>query len=1083
MPFPVGQESLAHASVKDSSKFRSWVHSINLSERDLHTIAIYKGTTAFRGAGQSHEGAMSDNSGAANSSSWTVLTAEETVAETLRPVAEGTEHHENTPSHTAAEKPTESRPGEDAVSAEESHSVKLQQETQETQPERDKDYTPVVESPTHDLPFDPAPDSTPALDSTSASVAPPSSLLEVPAPTGLDPNTHSQSRSLPGNSAPPISDPDSFSDSYTHISSSPDLEEPPALLLNTEPPEEVGLVQEAEGYIQDVHHHYEEGLGQEEEESDLSDIRAKTDSHLEAEVVGEEEEGVSGVRRRRGSLLAALEQIGREEEEEEEDEFRIPQQREQEETGFSLNKCILGAVILLGLGTIIFSGVFLDLDGAVVLPEGDYDARELRETEVVGKQEWLNPEVPLPPPVEVDSTDQLNKLAKEDPRIAVLQAQLLAQKEELKVAQKEAEDGGKERKKREEVEREHGRLKKEMMSLPVLQKENERMKRELESVPVLQKDLETLRATVTELKHSTAKEAASPPVSASVPPPSGQAGDDSQNTAGTIERKVKKPGKGEKTELKEEKTDWNKGGKTDWNKGGKTDWNKGGKTDWNKGRKTDWNKGGKTDWNKGGKTDWNKAGKTDWNKGGKTDWNKGGKTDWNKGGKTDWNKAGKTDWNKGGKTDWNKGGKTDWNKGGKTDYKVEKEWRSGKYDQEKEGKEEKEWKKKEDKKGEWKKDKSSRGDEGKPWKDRGNKMEWKEKSEKKDWKVEKDWKKEKPERWSDSKEWNGEKNGKEEKNLRKGGWNEGRDEWKGEKNGKEEKNLRKGGWNEGRDEWKGEKNGKEDNILRKGGYNKGRDEWKGEKEWKKDKDDYKDLGKGWKERGEKKEWKGEKDWTKKDVSKEWKSKDNRRENEWSDGNRKMEGLKEERNGGNWKRDRGNDKYEKDHHHHHYSKEGQKERRRREKGPPQTHRRPPLEQPDYWSYQRERLQHKPNPQTHCSSVEACAQAEGLLPVTMPEFEALLLGYLVKAERVGVEASKREELSKLTKEFFRDGVFVHDQMSFKDFVEDVEDILEVMVEDEEVEEEVDDFEEEAMNRFSVPGGGEREKWKKDSGRGRV
>nr|XP_029507779.1 pre-B-cell leukemia transcription factor-interacting protein 1-like isoform X1 [Oncorhynchus nerka]XP_029507780.1 pre-B-cell leukemia transcription factor-interacting protein 1-like isoform X1 [Oncorhynchus nerka] len=929
---------------------------------------------------------MSDSSGAANSSSWTVLTAEETVAETLRPVAEGTEHHEDTPSHTAAEKPTESRPGEDAVSAEESHSVKLQQETQETQPERDKDYNPVVESPTHDLPFDPAPDSTPALDSTSASVAPLSSLLEVLAPTGLDPNTHSQSRSLPGKPAPPISDPDSFSDSYTHISSSPDLEEPPALLLNTE---QVGLVQEAEGYIQDVHHHYEEGLGQEEEESDLSKVRAKTDSHLEAEVVVEEEE-VSGVRRRRGSLLAALERIGREEEEE--DEFRIPQQREQEETGFSLNKCILGAVILLSLGTIIFSGVFMDLDD-----EGDYDARELRETEVVGKQEWLNPEVPLPPPVEVDSTDQLNKLAKEDPRIAVLQAQLLAQKEELKVAQKEAEDGGKERKKREEVEKEHGRLKKEMTSLPVLQKENERMKRELESVPVLQKDLETLRATVTELKHITAKEAASPPVSASVPPPSGQAGDDSQNTAGTIERKVKKPGKGEKTELKEEKTDWNKGGKTDWNKGGKTDWNK--------------------------------------------------------------------------------GGKTDWNKGGKKDYKVEKEWRSGKYDQEKEGKEEKEWKKKEDKKGEWKKDKSSRGDEGKPWKDRGNKMEWKEKREKKDWKVEKDWKKENPERWSDSKEWKGEKNGKEEKHLRKGGYIKGRDEWKGEKNGKEEKHLRKGGWNEGRDEWKGEKNGKEEKHLRKGGYIKGRDEWK------KDKDDYKDLGKGWKERGERREWKGEKDWTKKDVSKEWKSKDNRRENEWSDGNRKMEGLKEERNGGNWKKDRGNDKYEKDHHHHHYSKEGQKEKemRMREKGPPQTHRRPPLEQPDYWSHQRERLQHKPNPQTHCSSVEACAQSEGLLPVTMPEFEALLLGYLVKAERVGVEASKREELSKLTKEFFSDGVFVHDQMSFKDFVEDVDDILEDMVEDEEVEEEMDDFEEEAMNRFSVPGGGEREKWKKDSGRG--
>uniref|UniRef100_A0A4W5KS81 Pre-B-cell leukemia homeobox interacting protein 1b n=1 Tax=Hucho hucho TaxID=62062 RepID=A0A4W5KS81_9TELE len=664
----------------------------------------------------------------------------------------------------------------------------------------DKDYTPVVESPTHDLPFDPA------LDSTSASVPPLSSLLEVPSPTGLDPDTHSQSRSLPGSPAPPISDPDSFSDSYTHI-----MVLTPLFLPGP-------------------------------------------DSHLEAEVVGEEkgeEEGVSGVRRRRGSLLAALERIGREEEEEEEeDEFRIPQQREQEESGFSLNKCILGAVILLGLGTIFFSG------------------------------EWLNPEVPLPPPVDVDSTDQLNKLDKEDPQITVLQAQLLAQKEELKVAQRQAQDGGKERKKREEVEKEHGRLKKEMTSLPVLQKENERMKRELESIPVLQKDLETLRATVNELKHST-------------------------------------------------------------------------------------------------------------------------------------------------------------------------------------GKVEKEWKKKEDKKGEWKKDKSSRGDEGKPWKDREDKMQWKEKRGKKDWKVEKDWKKEKPERWSDSKEWKkgkDERKGKEEKNQKKGGWVE----WKGEKE---------------------EKNGKEDTNLRKGGWNKGRDVWKGEKEWKKDRDDYKDLGKGWMERGEKKEWKGEKDWTKKDrkkdVSKEWKSKDYRRENEWSDGNRKMEGLKEERTGGNWKKDRWN---EKDHH---YSKEGQKEKERGkgERGPPQTHRRPPLEQPDYWSHQRERLQHKPNPQTHCSSVEACAQAEGLLPVTMPEFEALLLGYLVKAERVGVEASKREELSKLTKEFFRDGVFVHDQMSFKDFVEDVDDILEDMVEDEEVEEEMDDFEEEAMNRFAVPGGGEREKWKKESGRGRA
>lgn len=63
------------------------------------------------------------------------------------------------------------------------------------------------------------------------------------------------------------------------------------------------------------------------------------------------EEGESEVRKRR-SLLASLEQIGRREEEV--DEFQLPQR--EDDSGFSVNKCILGALILLGLGTIFFSG-------------------------------------------------------------------------------------------------------------------------------------------------------------------------------------------------------------------------------------------------------------------------------------------------------------------------------------------------------------------------------------------------------------------------------------------------------------------------------------------------------------------------------------------------------------------------------------------------------------------------------------------------------------------------------------------------------------------------------------------------------
>lgn len=59
--------------------------------------------------------------------------------------------------------------------------------------------------------------------------------------------------------------------------------------------------------------------------------------------------------RRKKSLLAALEQIGRrEEEEDEEEEFQEPQW--ENSSVFSLNKCILGAVLLLAFGTMFFSG-------------------------------------------------------------------------------------------------------------------------------------------------------------------------------------------------------------------------------------------------------------------------------------------------------------------------------------------------------------------------------------------------------------------------------------------------------------------------------------------------------------------------------------------------------------------------------------------------------------------------------------------------------------------------------------------------------------------------------------------------------
>ncbi|KAK2844598.1 hypothetical protein Q5P01_011257 [Channa striata] len=114
--------------------------------------------------------------------------------------------------------------------------------------------------------------------------------------------------------------------------------------------------------------------------------------------------------------------------------------------------------------------------------------------------------------------------------------------------------------------------------------------------------------------------------------------------------------------------------------------------------------------------------------------------------------------------------------------------------------------------------------------------------------------------------------------------------------------------------------------------------------------------------------------------------------------------------------------------------------------------------------------------------------------LPEFEAVLQIYLDKAEEAGVEAFVREELKKLTTKFFKNDVFVHDQMSFQDFVEDISDILEHMVEgdsdgeeeDSAIEDEMEEFEKEVIKKFSVPAAGEKEvkikgEWRKESGRG--
>ncbi|XP_068591278.1 pre-B-cell leukemia homeobox interacting protein 1b isoform X2 [Cebidichthys violaceus] len=932
---------------------------------------------------------MSGGSSANNS--WTILTPEETVAETLRPLAEGTEHHGD--SLTSAAGSGENKPANCAESAEE-----LPVEGHLVSEEGTAELSGDTSTKQHAVTDASAPTSLEVSDSVVA---------------GSDALVQSEGQPEgPALSAP---EPDSFSDSYTHISpSSPD--EPSASLLSTETLGGAEFTQEEESLTQEgtLHPLNGEELQPEGEGSDLlpktTDLWKQADSLVGEGTTEETGEDAEPELRRRRSLLAALERIGRTEEEEEgEEEFQLP--RQEEDSGFSVNKCILGAVILLGLGTIFFSGVFMDLD-----EESDYGTMELKDAEAPGKQEWLNPEVP-PLPVDADSSELLNKLATGSEQISVLQAQLQEQKEELKVAQLQAEEGAKEQLRWEEMEKENSRLKKEMASLPVLQKENERMKRELECVPALQKELETLRSTVTELKLPSASEAAQAAVKPITSPPSGQPENSMQGSAGSTERQFKKP------------------------------------------RDDQWEK------RKDVKKDTIEMAE-----------------------KKERKERDKSEWKEGEKRERQDGGKTEWKQGKHEQGKFDKE-KDKDVKQKRHGDETKQWREKEGKK-----EKAIQGDEGKQWKDKEGKKEWIEKSGRKERKEEKDWKKASRENGKEGIQWRG----KEEKKDWKVGKDRGekhksKEEWKGEKEWKKGKDGFEGS---GKEKWekkdwkeKGEK--KEGDWKSKDGKDRSKEgKGKGErKQWEESKNHGKER-KGKNERNERKS-KDDDKWRKKDERKQWEKK----EESWKSGEQR-----DKKHNGDWKKDKSSSQNRKDEHKSKVDHAHKEEHLWGDGKLPHTHSRPSLEQPEYWVQQRQRLQHNPKPPQQCDSLETCAQTEGLLPVPFPEFEAILLTYLAKAEEAGVDLSKREELKKLAAEFFRDGVFVHDQTSFQEFVEDLGDILEDMVEgddddddDEEeeedsaIEEEMEEFEREVMKKFSVPGAVAKEErskaeWRKESGRGR-
>ncbi|KAJ3598266.1 hypothetical protein NHX12_001777 [Muraenolepis orangiensis] len=815
---------------------------------------------------------------------------------TLRPLTAVTEHPEDSSCDA------ESQPPEGATPAKTEHSVENQQGSDMTGPCEVQSSAGIDPSPAST----PASDPSPALIPSSETPPPPPSLAITTHSLHGSSDAHSQSEGLPEGPVESNPEPDSFSDSYTHISpSSPDGPPVPELLGGP-----------------------------------AADPQARAE--------------------------------------------RGPEDGDPEGDA----QCILGAFILLGLGTVFISGVFMDLD-----EDNNYAPTVQGATEQPVQQEWLKPEAPQA--VVDEGTEILNTLLKETQKITA------------------------------------------------------KVQKEVESFI-------TFLVVFPLFSYFHTNEASwLPPVTATTTPPAGQERESRPATAGSTEGQAKKPWQGKDVEQSKE-------------------------------RKKEKHDMGEKEVKGEIKESRDRV---------------------------------------------------------KTERKDE-EQKKAKHEQQERSKEVKGWKQKEERSegkeqgDKEKQEKDHRGDVGEPWKERGDWNEWKGKEERKGRKEEKEWKKGKSDKLDSDRddgrkghEKKEKKDGKDKGNRKEWkGKDEERKEWKEEREWKRGKEARKDKKKEEREwkkakldkdgekEWRGQQKEKEEEKKRDGKGKKEHGKWKQEKEeWKKGKDAHKETGREWREK---------KEWREKGEPQEWKKHSDRRgENDehrggeqerkpWKGKHRPEEGgakreARRTEDGGkdvDWKKD-GKRVSRHDEHADHEEKRQEQHGHGRDEPlwrgdgkPAHTHRRPAFGQPDYWPHQRERLRKNALPSRHCDTVEACARAEGTLPVQLSEFEPLLVEYLAKAEEgAGVDDSARDELRGLAAEFFKDGVFVHDQMSFRDYVEDLADILEDMVDtdnrgeeeeeegDSDLEDEMEMFGKEVMKRFAVERSSEKEerktgKSKKENERGR-
>ncbi|KAL0962549.1 hypothetical protein UPYG_G00341570 [Umbra pygmaea] len=227
-----------------------------------------------------------------------------------------------------------------------------------------------------------------------------------------------------------------------------------------------------------------------------------------------------------------------------------------------------------------------------------------------------------------------------------------------------------------------------------------------------------------------------------------------------------------------------------------------------------------------------------------------------------------------------------------------------------------------------------------------------------------------------------------------------------------------------------------------------------------------------------KERKGEKDWKHGKDKREGVRKDERNEKDWKTNKENSHKEAWRKNQEDWERKKADRRMDRDKRKQERPWQSRKEHTKESSHQhlPDTnhqhhHQTQQYDHTTFWKQQEEKLRRNLRPLAGCSSVEDCANQEGLFPVELAEFEELLDGYVSKLERATPES--KAELQKLATQFFQDGVFVHNKVLFSEFAEDVADILEDMAdvlevdgqEDEALEEAMEEFEREALWKFAA------------------